>query len=284
MACTHNPQSDGASRPRGTGIAVGLIAAIMAAGCAPAGDFGRPKQSFLSETVLPEVRGFVRKVRGVMSSRFELSDDEREMRALSYSLLNPAERASLPKTLSRALDDGGFSGSYYERRRRVEHMAGTPPYEASGPTRRDDTLISLIRSDTYLMRRFAAVADRVYRADAIRRRSLARGRDLAGGDILDTTARIEENRQVAADTLLAMENRVEDYRVDLRRSVLEYPQTRERYVSRLIRRLSLAVDELRSQLKWRTRPERIASAKARRAGAGRAEPGGMPELLGGPAK
>ena len=238
---------DGVARAT-TLLVLSLLAAIVS-GCGRTGDFGRQKPSYFYDNMLPGVRSVVRGVRGLRSSNYELTGDERELRALSQTLMRPRSEEDSPGIVGSALDDVGLRDDDSQHERRIAHDAGTSAYATRRRSPRASALMAQIDSDRAMLRRFATVAARVYRADAARRDLLARSVDRSADDILDATGRIEENRQVVADTIVALENRLDDYRLELRRSMLQRPDRAEARVAAAIDRFENGIYRLRTRLR-----------------------------------
>lgn len=247
------------SRRLGSLAIAGLLAAASQ-GCAT-GDFGRREPGLLHDTLLPTVRSVVSDIRGVAVSSYELTADEAELRARSETII-AAERGPLPdRFLSTTVESLGVADSTYQERRRIAHTAGRTAYDRGPWSRRRDTLALVVASETAELAGFGEVAVRVYRADEIRRSALADGADLSGDDIRDAAGRIRENRRIVEQTILAMRNRVDDYRLELRRSVVEHPDASGRAAS-AIERMAGTVDRIERGLRFRSFPEeRMASPR-----------------------
>jgi len=224
-----------------------LIVASLAAlaGCGPpVGDFGRPGRSVFYDEVVPAIDALVPGRLGNHGSGFELTADEIALRGRSYALIHPDDDEAWRRSYARSLSLLGYGVGDTLRRRRAEHIAGSAPYLVKHHPPEAAVLLARILTDTKLTRKFTAVAARVYEADYLRRRTLQRDVDFAGHDIHDTTARIAENRQIVADTILAIENRINDYRIDQTRSVLAHAHYKEGRIARAIDSLISAVRQL----------------------------------------
>lgn len=225
------------------------VVATGVGGCSRTGDFGRQKPSFVTDQVMPGVRSVVHHVRGLRTSRFELTPDESELRALSRRLKQPLAAEGRPGKIGVFLDDVGVRDNDFQHKRRIAHDTGTAAYKAHGRARRPVTLLSLVETDNKVLRRFSRVAERVYRSDGVRRRELARGLDRSSDDIFDATRRIKENRRVVAGTMVALRNRIDDYRIHLRRGMLQRPHRAKTRVAVAIDRLESNTHRLRVMLR-----------------------------------
>lgn len=188
------------------------------------------------------------------ASRFDLTEDEAELRARSYALIHTNEDESWGQAYRTRLASLGLAPSKRERRRRVAHSAGTAFDQTGVQPSRAAVLRARILTDLALAGEFAAVALRIYRADLVRRRALRRDYDISADDFGNATARIAENRRVVANTILALENRIDDYALESRRGILADPQFDEATVARATRRLERTVRDLRRELRELTGP------------------------------
>ncbi|HQF31403.1 MAG TPA: hypothetical protein PLJ34_08145, partial [Hyphomicrobiales bacterium] len=75
-----------------TALRCGALAAlaIVLAGCLrPTGDFGRARPSFVNDQIAPMIGLASASARGEAVSLYNLTDDERELRDLSWSIVRP---------------------------------------------------------------------------------------------------------------------------------------------------------------------------------------------------
>lgn len=191
--------------------------------CAPTGDFGRKHPSYFHDEIIPAARTAIRDIRGKATSRYHLTDDEEDLRALAHTLVSVDRRESIDRMLAAGVQDLGITDSRFEENRQVAHNTGKSAYEREPPSRNPYTLLNVVRADVWRYQEFGNVVERVYRSDARRRVALLRSEDLPADDIHNTSSRIAENRRVVNQTILAMRNKVDNYRLELRRSVLEFP-------------------------------------------------------------
>ena len=205
-------------------LCVAAIAiAVTVAGCAPTGDFGRRQPSYFHDTVIPAVRTAAHDIRGKLSSRYPYTADEERMRALSHNLIHVDRKKSIDRYLASGVQDLGIAESRYEENRRIANNTGKSAYERQPPSRRPYTLLNVVRADIWDFRLFGNSVELVYAADARRRRAILKREDVPSSDLHNAIGRINENRRVVNQTLLAVRNRVDEYRLELRRSILEYP-------------------------------------------------------------
>ncbi len=238
-----------------------IVPASLLAGCDQRGDFGRYEPSFLERNVLPVARSFINNDFGPAAYTYPLSADEEELRSQSFSLANPAQRSSLARTLRRyALS--GRAQSAHERKRRIRHAAGSEPWRYKGINVTPQGLVWLVKDDIELTERFTKTVERVYGADRIRHRRLFRSGNLPGREIRKVSGRIRQNRKIVANTLVVLENRVADYRLDLQHLSLRRPHSLERTVAYAIETLEARRRTLVRQVAYWTRMRRrTASAR-----------------------
>jgi hypothetical protein len=248
------------SRRRLGSLSLAGLLAIACQACTT-GDFGRREPNILQDTIFPAVRGVVGDIRGVAVSSYALTGDEAELRARSETIIAAERGLSPDRTISATVESVGLAESTYQERRRAAHTSGRTAYDRGPRSRRRDTLAYVVDSETGDFVAFGEIALRVYRGDEIRRAALTDGAELSGDDIRDTAGRIRANRRIVEQTILAMRNRVDDYRLELRRSVVEHPDAYGRAAA-AIGRMARAVDRIDARLRPRVFPEeRIAGPR-----------------------
>ncbi len=223
----------------GHAVKVIMLLALGAAmaSCRTTGDFGRQKPSYFLDHVVPSVKSKVSTLSGVDASAYPLTSSEEELRARSVAIIEN-EGPSAARTLDQIGVNLGVIEGSYQRERRVEHSSGTPDLERDRYPRHPNILLSAVSEDLDLLRGFASVATIVYAQDKKRLRSLRKGGDVPADDVLDTTGRVQENRGIVENTILALHNRIDDYEVELRRSVLVHPDSEKAQVENAIGRLA----------------------------------------------
>lgn len=263
------------SRRRLGSLSLAGLLMIVAQACTT-GDFGRREPNILTDTILPAMRGVIGDIRGVAVASYALTGDEAELRARSETIIAAERGLSPDRTVSATVESVGLAESTYQERRRTAHTSGRTAYDRGPWSRGRDTLAYIVDSETTEFVAFGAIALRVYRGDEVRRAALTDGADLSGDDIRDTAGRIRANRRIVEQTILAMRNRVDDYRLELRRSVVEHPDASGRAAA-AIGRMARAVDRIDARLRPRVFPEE-RMAGPRRPGSPRVPDA---ELLGG---
>lgn len=244
MPCRHSKQN----RTLRISCATAIAIAVTAVGCAPTGDFGRRQPSYFHDTVIPAIRTAAHDIRGKLSSRYPYTADEERMRALSHNLIHVDRQKSIDRYLASGVQDLGIAESRYEENRRIANNTGKSAYERQPPSRRPYTLLNVVRADIWDFRQFGNSVELVYAADARRRRAVLRREEVPSSDVHNALGRIKENRRVVNETVLAVRNRVDEYRLELRRSILEYPDAiPEGRVTAAIDRLAQLVEIIQDQ-------------------------------------
>jgi hypothetical protein len=239
------------------------LAAILMLSCqACTGDFGRREPNLIQDTIFPAMRGIVGEVRGVAVSSYELTGAEIELKARSETIIAAERGLSPDRELSTMVESAGIAESTYQKRRRLAHSTGRTAYDSGPWSRRRDTLAYIVEAETIEFVSFGRIALEVYRSDEIRRAALTDGAELSADDIRDTAGRIRANRRIVEQTILAMRNRVDDYRLELRRSVVEHPDASGRAAAS-IARMAHAVDRIEARLRPRVFPEERMTAPRR---------------------
>lgn len=223
-------------------LILAVIGLTMSA-CRTAGDFGRVKPSYYYDTLLPSVRHTVSRHVGTHRSSYPLTEDEQEMRARSFTIV---DNGSPPLVL----DQGE-----YQRERRVRHASGAADLDEDPYPREPGVLLAAIDEDLRLIRPFERVAISVYKRDKQRLRDLRQGGDVPAQHVLNATARVEENRALADHTILTLHNRVDDYEVEMRRSLLKFPGPHKQGLMNAIGRLSQRVRKLEMRMRGLSDPK-----------------------------
>lgn len=246
--------SHSASRAIAAAVVLGSLAATS--GCSRTGDFGRHDPGLFEQSLLPSLRSLGRSFHGAPVSSFPLTDDEVELRARSRTIITGERRWSVERELSTAFEAAGLMNSKYQENRRTAHDSGLAAYQGRSASRRPSALADIVASERAEFRAFADVAYLVYGADAARHAVISRG-DIQSLDIVgETAARVAENRRVVEQTVIAMWNRVDDYRLELRKSAVEHPDARDPRASFEVDRMADQAEEIERRLRVFTFPDR----------------------------
>ncbi len=230
--------------------------AMMTAACGGVGDFGRQEPSFFRDTMVPATRNVISDINGYTSSEFDLTRDEENLRAQSATLKEYAG-PSLERDIDEWGAELGVDERDYERERRIEHSTGVAVLNADEEVRTPEQILAAIAAELDLIDTYELVVTRVYEADKSRLRSLRQMEDVPGEDVVSTNARITENRELVNDTILAIHNRIDDYEIEKRRSLLQHPGDSEQDMSNAVGRLAHRVHKLERLTRDLTDPEGV---------------------------
>jgi hypothetical protein len=227
------------------GTAVLFASLLLAAGCAaPTGDFGRPRASYVNDSILPNLGATAAYIRGEPVSFAPHTDDERELRDVAYAIMMPAG------------DRKQWDGILYElRRTRIlpddkpifdvaqysETLLSTPYRSA---TARYSRLMDDVRADSARAGPFLVMAARVAEMDAVRERALAGMYHLSPEDRESAAARIYENRVLIAWVQQRFGERLAGYRLALDRLIVTTPAPAAIETERTLRVLQARLEEM----------------------------------------
>ena len=214
-----------------------IVLGLAMASCRTTGDFGRPRPSYFHDHFVPAIRSSVGDFTGIENSSFPLTAAEVELRARSVTIIEN-EGPSAARYFDQAGADYGFDEGTYQEDRRVAHSTGTPDLAEERYPRPAHILLAAVTEDVNLLDAFAAVAREVYRTDKRRLKALRKGGDVPASYVLDTTGRVQENRAIVENIILALHNRIDDYEIELRRSILAFPYGEPAAVDNAIGRFS----------------------------------------------
>ncbi len=198
-----------------------LLAAMLLGGCA--GDFDRPRAFFFTGDMQPGLGGPL--VRGPGAAAFAgLTDDERLLRDMSFSLLAPPDGGDLigrllPLEITRVAVVEGH-GPQPDHTAYAERLVSTP---ARSEEMRYARLLRDIRNDTVLIDEFLRTANRVADMDRKRDQSLSFVTRLSGTELAAAKGRIHENGALIRKVLWSLEGRIASYRYALERLVISAP-------------------------------------------------------------
>ena len=212
---------------------IALLGALLLAGCAQQGDFGRPADSTWNSLV-DSTGAIAARTRGEPASDYPLTDFEQTLRDRAWRYLMPANtRAAFHDVLAnltrarvlppswRPLD----LGSYYD---------DLTSDAFRSPVSRYRRLSDDATADARLVPPFAAIAARVIEADAQRLASLPFARTLDEDAVREAAMRVAENRCLIAWVRLETGLRVERYRYALEHLVVAMPGAESGEVARAI--------------------------------------------------
>ena len=199
-----------------------LLAPLLA-GCQETGDFGRPRETVWTSSIMPAIGRHAANMRGEPSSTFPLTDDETELRARAFRFLMPAQDTSILSTQLK----------HFARDRLLPAEAGTfdqASYFASleaqpdrSPRARYQRLREDIEADRQLIGPFVALACRVAEADRVRLKALGHMNPQDGDTIRNAEDRVAENETLVKWVHVAIGERARAYRFALENLVVATP-------------------------------------------------------------
>ncbi len=189
-----------------------FAAATLAACQRPTGDFGRPAPSVIHDRLMPQMGSELAVARGEPMSRFNLTDDERELRDRGWTLIRPPASEDwiegtrtelirtriLPETANKLDPD-----RYYSYLRSDKYRSSEVRY---------DKVAADARADAELVPPFCKVATRVMAADEERLRALGRREISTKEELAGAQARVWENRRYIDWAGQALRYRLVSYR------------------------------------------------------------------------
>ncbi|WP_350333372.1 hypothetical protein [Coralliovum pocilloporae] len=217
------PKANSAAVTRSTALI--LLLAFTLAGCGrPTGDLGRARASVWHDEVLPEAGRLVSAYgREELTSDFNLTNDEQELRDLSWSIIRPphaadwisasvveAQRTRITPELDHKLDPR----SYY-------HFLRSEKFRSSDA--RYDRLIEDVTADQHSVVAFFPKANTVYNADQERLRATLKTHDITMDELKSSYGRIDENAKLVEWVRRALDYRLRAYNHAIRRLKIETP-------------------------------------------------------------
>jgi hypothetical protein len=225
-------------------IASSAIGGLVLAACTQTtGDFGRPRQGFTQDVLMPFTGTLAAHVRGEPASYYALTEDEKELRNRAWNFLMPETDA--PKgtwqqdhlAFHRILPPRASDVTMYHRTimggpqfgagvgdspilRRVTNPAG----DFSSLVSRYNRVRDSITADHALLPYFKLTAGQVIQADHVRARGLQHIGNLTDEQREQAVARICENAIIIARVNWAFFDRAAQYRYSLEHLVVEGPE------------------------------------------------------------
>ena len=233
-----------------------LITLFALSACATRDDFGRTKSNFFTEKVLPFTRAAIHEMRGITTSDYELTYPETQMRVYADSLKENGRGSSVQDNISYYAEKAGFYESDSEMSRFDVHNSGVSAFEYRGIARRPGALMAAIREDYRVSVAFARASEKVYSDDWARLQFLASSPDVNSSTHINVIGRARENRRIVLQTLRMLVNRVDDYRLEARDSLLRYPGGDKAKLYLEIDRLAVLIDEIRINIRPLASPGR----------------------------
>jgi len=211
-----------------------LAVLSLLGGCAN-GDFGEVRPTLVRDDIHDWVATDAIAGRATWPSRFELTDDERELRDLAYPLIEPPYNR---QQWYAVISEYGIAGA--DRRVIFDRTAYATQLASSrfrSPAARYAKLSDDIRNDTTRLPQFFETASRVLGIDRKRERSLSYVSSLSSSERRNAERRINENAAIVSMVRGKLDERVVSYRFALERLVIETPTLQAADVERMLNRL-----------------------------------------------
>lgn len=222
-----------------------LAVLALLAGCATQGDFGEVHSTMVRDDIhdwlsLDAIAG-----RPTFPSSFELTDDERLLRDLSYPLIEaPYDRQQWYSAAGEYGVIGSDHRTVFDRSAYANRLMSS---RYRSPSARYSQLTDDIRNDVSRLPQFFETAARVLDIDQKRRKSLAYISDVSAMERTNALRRIRENSLLVSLVRAKLADRVTGYRFALERLVIMTPSQQAVDAER-------SLNELKSQVAYyRTR-------------------------------
>ena len=206
-------------------------------GCS-GGDFGRTREDFRNDDMHRWIGGEATSSIGLRQSQFQLTDNERQLRDLSYPLIEPPH--SRPAWRSVFGDYGKLPSPWRQKvvfdRTAYGRQLIDEPHRSHAS--RYAQLIEDVRDDITRFEPFFASAIRVLDLDRKRNASMAHISELSLRERDDAVARMQENATIVQWVQQCLEQRISSYRWALERLVLQAPDNMAAEADRLIGELA----------------------------------------------
>jgi hypothetical protein len=212
-----------------------LAALTLLAGCAN-GDFGEINPTLVTDGIHDWIGRSSPASNPIPPSKFEYTDDERELRDLAYPLIEPP--FDRQQWYSVAGEYGLIKFNLADYRKYFDRLM-SDSYRS--PSARYAQLIDDIRNDTTRLSQFFETAGRVIDIDQKRDKSLAYVSTLNKAEWVNAKRRIRENAHVVDIVRQSLSDRVASYQFALERLVIVTPMTQAVDAERLFNQLRIQI-------------------------------------------
>ncbi|MDB5501965.1 MAG: hypothetical protein JWR89_1867 [Tardiphaga sp.] len=212
------------TRPRRPTLFPCLLITLAAGlgGCA-SGDFGRTRQSALSDNMHSWIGAEATGSVGLNASEFQLTDNEKTMRDLAFPLIEPPHSRPLWKSVFgdyKPLPSPWRQVPVFDRTAYGRLLIDEPH---RSHTSRYNVLMDDVRNDILRFESFYSYASRVIELDSKRNASLKLVSGLLPREREDALARMDENALIIQWVAQCLQRRVSSYRWALERLVIHTP-------------------------------------------------------------
>ena len=214
-----------------------LLAGSMVGACS-GGDFGRTREDFRNDDMHRWIGLEATSSVALHPSRFQLTDEERQLRDVAYPLIEPPHSRPAWKSVFgdyQPLPSPWRQGPAFDRTAYGRALIDEPHRSHSS---RYAQLIEDVRNDITRFEMFYASAVKVLDLDRRRNASLSRISELSPRERADAVARMQENSLIVQWVQQCLERRVSSYRWAVERLVLQAPDAMAAEADRLIGELA----------------------------------------------
>lgn len=214
-----------------------LMLGAMLGGCS-GGDFGRTRADLRNDDMHRWLGAEATSSIGVKPSKFQLTDEERQLRDLAYPLIEPPRSRPAWKSVFgdyKPLPAPWRQNVAFDRTTYGRTLIDEPHRSHSS---RYAQLIEDVRDDITRFEPFFASAIRVIDLDRKRDASMAHVSELSPRERADAVARMQENSLIVQWVQQCLERRVSSYRWAIERLVIHAPDTMAADADRLIAELA----------------------------------------------
>jgi hypothetical protein len=214
-----------------------LLAGSMLGACS-GGDFGRTREDFRNDDMHRWIGLEATSSVALHPSRFQLTDEERQLRDVAYPLIEPPHSRPAWKSVFgdyQPLPSPWRQGPSFDRTAYGRALIDEPHRSHSS---RYAQLIEDVRNDITRFEVFYASAVKVLDLDRRRNASLSRISELSPRERADAVARMQENSLIVQWVQQCLERRVSSYRWAVERLVLQAPDAMAAEADRLIGELA----------------------------------------------
>lgn len=235
---------------------IGFAVLSLLGGCGtPNGDFGEVQPYLVGDNVHDWVGPYAT---GSVASKFDLTDDERALRDLSYPLIEaPYQRQQWYAVLAE-------SGWIKPDRRTVDDTLYAKcllSFDFNSPSARYAQLTDDIRNDITRMPQFFETAGRVLDMDQKRQKSLAYVSALPPKELQNAQRRMRENQSIIALVHAKLVQRAASYHYALERLVIAAPSPLAVDVERAVTQMQGVIERYRGPASTWVREQNLATAR-----------------------
>ncbi|MBI5262541.1 MAG: hypothetical protein HY852_12075 [Bradyrhizobium sp.] len=214
-----------------------LILGAMLGACS-GGDFGRTRDDLRSDDMHRWIGAEATSSIGARPSRFQLTDEERQLRDLAYPLIEPPRSRPAWKSVFgdyKPIPAPWRQNVAFDRTTYGRTLIDEPHRSHSS---RYSQLIEDVRDDITRFEPFFASAIRVIDLDRKRHATMGHVSELTPHERADAVARMQENSLIVQWVQQCLERRVSSYRWALERLVIQAPDSMAADADRLISELA----------------------------------------------